>query len=434
MSTGWTSFERAALKTGLEEALNEGYPTFNFSTIVRGTNTYVLKVELPFRKGKPLRAIVKWFHNEPKSDNREPVHDSFNRLDVLYNSEERNLQSIGEMVDPGRRLIPNVYGRSHSQRMIVMEAIGSTPKKSKVLRRAQAVKYTGEQATIPHRLVPMFINAVDTLSLLVGACNAKASELNKKYDYNQDATYREERWVDSFEERLNRLYHRKHPKKDFPEGVNRALNDLHQHSTAFREPEWFYHGDFNLLQLLGEKVIDFESFGKYGSGKDFATLLVLAGLKDSSGILCSTSFQYLVDRYIVGTQFAQEAGSLQEAKKRIYTLSELTPSEVHESTLQIQDSEEQYANFQSSVFYHALNEHIRLAAAYNRMEQRGIEAIGNEKLDYKQFVDGLQVGMVHLLNFVLEKGKILDKVSDKKERREFFQGYQGLLQKLDLLG
>ena len=433
MSTSWTLFERAALKAGLEEALNEDYPTFNFSTIVRGTNTYVLKMDLPSRTGKPSKLIAKWFLDEPKSGECEPLYESFHRLDVLYNAEVRNLHSIRQVVDQSNVLLPVVYGTSQRQRLIAMEFIGSTPRKNKFLQQAIQARYTGESTKIPDRLVSRFIHAVDTLSLLVGACNAKASEFKQKFDYSRDAAYRDERWIDVSEERLTRLYRRHHPRKELPHEMRAKLQKLHQHSAKFREPEGLYHGDFNLLHLLGEKVIDFESFGQHGCGKDFATLLVLADLKDSSGILRSSSFQYMTDRYLVGTNYAQMAESLKEAKKRIQAINSLTPNEVHQEALQILD-QEQYANFVASVFYQAFHKHISVAAAYDRMEQWGIQGVRNEKPDYHKLIGGLSIGMDKILRVVLEENKILERTSDKKERREYFKEYKALLQELKLIG
>ena len=433
--------EEEQLRGGLEEALQKPLGSFCYKTISRGTNSLVfdIKYQLKGHRNEDL-AVAKWFKSEPSVGFSEPVRDSFTRLDVLFNNELRNLEYLYQVI--GRALIPVVRGSSKGRRLIVMERLSGRTRKTKLLDEALKVGYDGKQRELPEGVLKIFGNTIHLLSSLVGASKAKKGQLDALATYSQDAEFRDSRWADIFEERLLRMHHRTHGCDLTGLNLLQRLRSLQPYVHLFQETDNisqfdFQHGDFNTSQVLGEKIIDFELFGKYSQGKDLATLLVVSGLKNSSGVILSSQFQYLVDRYIVTVDAVraevESRGVLNrftfKASSEVYHLS---PNDMHQRALVVLGSEEGYAHFVSGVYFHAFNELIRLSAAYDRMEKQIGTEINGDK-DYFTLVQGGLVKGLETLKERLDSDRYLAMGSQSKGKKDFFHEYYSLLRAMDLV-
>lgn len=453
-----TVSDRTALVKGLQEALEiteKDTSGFSYETIVRGTTASILKVKgIPYKK-KNLAAIVKWFRNVVPGETREPVHDIFNNLDLLYNAEERNLRNIEALL--GRTFVPEVYGKSSNSRLIVMEPLGSKTRKDKFLAAARESRYTGESTEVPENVLNIFHNAIAILGPFVGACQARADDFVHLHSYTADAEYREARLVPSFEERLLRLHHRFSKGKSLGVDLAKEFQEISDASKPFAQLESFYHGDFNLLQILGEKIIDFELFGRNVRGKDLASLLVVAGLKNSAGIIASPQFENIFDQYLVSVQKTSEAirerlriaeteestpshithglnKTLSQAIRESRSLSKISASDLHLQAIQVCGGEQEYANLVFSVYHQALNKCIRLGAAFDRMDDmKDYLKINGDEIAYSSIISGLQRGMSSLLTNMDENKERFKLVSPAKEKKEIIRRYQFLLSETGII-
>lgn len=443
---------RTALIEGLQGALGiTGKDTSNFSykTIVRGTTASILKVEKVRYRGKDLSAIVKCFQNVAANPMVEPIHDNFNQLDRLYNDEDRNLKNIEALL--GNTFSPRVYGRSSNHRLIVMEPLGSRTRDYKLFAGLKSSKYNGEDNDVPENVLDIFSNVITILGPFIGACQARAADFERLHSYTADAEYREQRWVESFEERLLRLYHRFHKGKNLPPNLSGELQDINEASRPFAQLENVYHGDFNLLQVMGEKIIDFELFGRNEKGMDLATLLIVAGLKNSAGLIISKQLESLVDLYLVSVQNTldlvkqrlQEAESRKSTSLQVFqclnkdlpkainearSLLRLPPVQLHDRAVKICGDEQGYANFIFNLYRQSTNKCIRLVAAFDRMDEvKEHLKINGEELDYSDRIYGLRNGLSSLVTDMAENKERFKLVSPSSEKKALVCGYQYLL-------
>ncbi len=443
---------RTALIEGLQGALGiteKDTSGFSYKTIVRGTTASILRVEKIHYRGRNLSAIVKYFQNVAANQAVEPMHDNFNQLDRLYNDEDRNLKNIEALL--GNTFSPRVYGRSSNHRLIVMEPLGSKTRDYKLSAVLKNSAYTGESADVPENVLDVFNNAISILGPFIGACQARAADFERSHSYTADAKYREQRWVELFEERLSRLYHRFHKGKTPPENLAGALQEINEASQQFTPLESFYHGDFNLLQVIGEKIIDFELFGRNEKGMDLSTLLVVAGLKNSAGLIVSKQMERLTDLYLISVQNTSDLVKhrLQEAETKKYTVPQviqylnralpkaisearslirLPSEELHKRAVEICGDEQEYANFVFNLYRQSTNKCISLVAAFDRMDEvKEHLKINGEELDYSSKINGLRNGLSSLVADMAENKERFKLVSPVSEKKAIVRRYQFLL-------
>jgi len=453
------TIDRSVLEQGLREALqiNESSFQFNYKTLVLGSTASIIKVKsLKYKARNPYsNVVVKMFRNEYLDDQAsEPIHDLFNQPDKLYNAEERNLRNIEALL--GKTFVPTLYGKSTNHRILVMEPLGSKTRKDRLLTIAKNKNYTGENNDVPSEILDIFYNGIAILGPFNGACHTKADEFERLHNYSDDAQALESKWVGSFEERLLRLHRRCKKGKQLDIDFTEDLKVIDDALKSFSKLEDFYHGDFNLLQILGEKIIDFELFGRNIQGIDLASLLVVAGLKNSAGIILSKQFENLLDQYIVSVHKTKESivqkyqktdskrstpfqanlnKSLRQAINESRSLDRIPASDLHRQALEISGNEQEYANLIFSNYLQALNKCIRLGAAYDRMDHlKNRLKVSDEPTDYSVIINGLRTGMGSLLDNIDENRERFKLVSPTHEKKELIKGYRYLLnQKLGII-
>ncbi len=430
--------DRIRLVSGLREVLRGSsteskLPDFHLQTLAEGTSTAVLGIQFTnLKKSKwknekkgTDKVIVKWYHREPISDD-EPIYVGDNQIDVSYIREQRNIENVREIVRGS--FLPEIYGFSNNSRLIVMEHLGKKTRNEKLLREAAKLDYTGSD-DLPTSLEHILINTIDKLALFNGICHARESEFTQRHNYLQEANSR--RWTGAYTERLRRL-HRYMYNHDSKVDIDAKLSEIQEQAQLFEKEKQYYHGDFNLLQVIGEKMVDFERFGLYGLGRDFATLCLIAGLENSAAIYASKQFFPLFDRYVASVATAKKKNDINLARAEIRVLSENSPDELHTRAVKEGGGPEQYATIRLGVFYHALNNLVRMGAAFHRMYEYSEKYNGDgNKRELDRRLESVYRGIDTIFSVSGSKS-FFEEAPDGKLKQDFFFQYHNLLSDLKL--
>jgi len=433
------------LRNGLVSALSiSDLSSFSYRVLSMSNDKAVIRVGYSGDiKGKDIpntQVVVKWFFSDPNgtSFQNEAVHSSVNSLDSLFLDELRGLRNTSAFL--GSHFAPEIKAASENDRMIVMENLEGSPRKRTFLSYAARGGYDGIGSFIPSGALNVMLNVAVILGSFTESLDFFSEKLDEKHDYGADAEARSNRWVGLTRERLIRLSSHKHEGSNFliqPSELEEKLTLLGQLSRSFGEMSQYSHGDFNLLQLLQNKVIDYELFGKYQPAKDLGTLLVVVGLADASGLVLSENFSEILDLNLATqaltykrlqkiddvNQVGQVAKCLRRMNGEAYNLRKShSKDNLNLMAKAHMGSSEDYADFKLNVYYHAFNELLRLGAAYDRMHSNG-RTNGSFVNDMK----GIYRGIESMLNYVTSNDDLFAGVSNQKEKKEYFLEQHKLL-------
>ncbi len=428
--------DRVMLERGLQEVLispsaDADLPYFNYRTLAEGTTTAVLGIQFTrsrkWKHGKKgtENVIVKWYHHEPVSE-EEPIYVGDNKTDILYLREQRNMSNVKEIVKGS--FLPEVYGFSANCRLIVMEHLGKKTRNAKFLHEAEKLSYTGE-GDLPSSLESSLLETIHQLALFNGICHARAEEFTRRHNYAQEADSR--RWVGSYAERLQRLCN--HAKVTDLVDITGALSSMQEQAQLFEKERDFYHGDFNLLQVIGQRMVDFERFGLYGQGRDFATLCLIAGFDNSAALYLNRKFTLFFDHYVTGVAIGKRRDNINTARAELRAIPR-DPDRLHSLAVKECGGEERYADLLVGVWYQALNNLVRMGAAFDRMYEHQTRFNGGGDLaELNRKMGSVYKGIDTIFNLSGDATSTFERASDGTAKRDFFYRYHSLLTELKLL-
>jgi hypothetical protein len=430
--------DRDRLKYGLEDSLKDyifgGFDRFYYRVLARSNTTVTLDVTL--KSSSELansRVIVKWYYAEPTASGF--CHLKNNRIDVLFNSENRGVLNIGEIVVKGAtdfRVIPTVLGTSINPRTIVMKRAGRKTQKNTYLQEAKRSKYDGE-GELPKNLYEIFHNAIWLLTPLIGLSNSRVASFLNRHDYLETAKERAASWACYSSERLSLL---QEDKSISSADLKNRLQNLSRVANSFMQPQFLSHGEFNLSQIVGDTLLDFELFGLYGAGKDLGTLGVVVGkgIKNSAGLFGSKWFGHITNFYFSSLKVAEGEGNYRSARRAVTKLKRRSTNFLRDEAIK-RWGDKAHADMTLGVFYHALEELVRLGAAFDRMKRNEIS-----KEQIKSYYNAHQTGVYRGIGYIFEvinqnarENNLFEKCSQPNERREFFKGYRSLLSDLGVI-
>lgn len=477
---GERSEYRHDLVLGLKEALQvDEVGEVRYSTLSRSVNKHILDVSYKTKTGKrwsgPKRRTVKWFVNEPRRSNllKETAHDDSNRIEISCNSEARNLRHIAKLI--GTSLIPQIDGAGHDSNLIVMEYLGGTvTRKHRFLHEAQKEHYLGETTeSIPTSLWKIVHNAATLLGTFNASCNLHQDEflaLHKKY--LTESEFRESRHLEMVEERLKRMSFRLSVYQGhlFDETLRRTrqldlsdvIQDIHLSKTRLDEEassgqkQVLSHGDYNLSQIIGNRIVDFESFGFYPPYKDLAGLLIISGLKNSGALLLSPDFPQIVLTYLLvygrASEYLREeqeknpqqdgatiSRSISKNLSALFKMRTLAPEQMQKQAFAYLpgqsegEKQESFSKVIAATYISALDELVRLGSAYDRRMELGVTSQdAATEPEYRQVLVGIQKGISALFDHLCSPDRFAGHPQQELVS-QYFKGYQELLKSLHII-
>ncbi len=436
------SLDKGMLDQGLQVALcdspRQKFKSSYWRPISQGAYTSIFGVTLSYARGRKEKLVAKVYHGEPKVD--EPFHHGANRPDIRFMREVRNLGNLRQTVDS--RFVPEIYGSDQNVRLVAMEYLGKRTLKNRFLKKASGLKYDALASNnLPSPLLTIYSKVVDILALFIGDCNSRAEQFSGVQAYREQAELEQKGWPKCTQERVARLFSQVSGDQSL-EGVllnlEARMGDLSLCAAPFYDSLEYSHGDFNLLHRIGGKIVDWERFGRYGEGKDFASLAIIVGaeINDSAVILRIPQFSALVDRYLSvvdavirrrGNQANVSLDQVSDSLKEVLH-SEKGASEYVSGIM----TPERKADFIVNVYYHALNELFRVGAAYDRKATVEREEEQGLSEDYSAILRGVRVGLGTLFSQLAANQSLLEQGSKGGRKAEFFSGMKTLLDDMGL--
>ncbi len=397
------------------------------------------------KKGGLITAVAKCF--VPSSSN-DPMYSLSHNPGSLYHREKINLGAIATVFQgTGLRKSPHFYGSFDNGQLLITEDLGKLNKNNELM---VAVRINDQK-----NIETIFLEGLKTVACFDGVCNQRKSVLEATYDYAGDIKIYQMARLAVLKENFTRIFFNNNSKcreqleekydhrkvKEFIQSKKKIdlesrLADIATLREGLNEEQIFQHNDCNGLNIVNDKLVDFEDFG-YGSWtNDISGYCIIVGLGNNA-IFSSDQFSfyrhvYLADEHAYETIDAQDK---ERIKRTIGDLSKLKNGDLktHIGTKVMAGNDKRYADWTFSFFANAIDKNLQLAASYDRYGEEQRKDYAEKGSDVERPILGSDPKYIReLFSAVAELNDKIGQCTNPESVREYFHAYGSLFLELGL--
>ena len=327
-------------------------------------------------------------HFIPPRGSHESVYAAYHQPSSLWPREVRNLRHVRAVLEEGysrsfaHTLVPYVAGSyAEPHFALVLPFISGDNYKRRILHASNDRKGN------------VFLDGIRLNARFVGTCNAHQDMFNTRFNYRADAFQQREVQHSLLKENIARVIYdldsgcREFVKKDNADqlgggneqtysiepvfryissvlniNLDQRLREIRDLEKGLCEEEEFQHGDCNGLNMIKNKLIDFEDFGYYPWTQDLSHNCIVIGL-GTNAILQHRDFIYFVQAFLA-IRAAYLTGDLNEGR----TVESFTNGR-YGTYVGEKMAGNRYSDFLASFFHRSTEKNLQLAASYSRNER-----------------------------------------------------------------